>query len=137
MKKLCTRIIQFAKATETIKKQQDKIIKGSTTSLMTLSDKFVDCVTDDPNKAELFLVEGKSAGGSCKRGRDAETQAIYMLKGKILNTVGSSSKTIMANQEIAELVQILFGVNNFKDINIDKIKFKKVIILADSDDDGE
>ena len=136
MKKLCTRIIQFARATENIKKQQDKIIKGSTTSLMTLSDKFIDCVTEDPDKAELFLVEGKSAGGSVKRGRDAETQAIYMLRGKILNTVGSSSKTIMANQEISEMIQILFGVNNFKDIDIEKIKFKKIIILADADDDG-
>lgn len=137
-KKICQRIVQFAIATDNIKKEQEKIVKVSASnSGLTFSNKFVDCELSDPNICELFICEGKSASGSIRRGRDGKTQAIYALKGKPLNTYGSANNTLINNAEFNELMKIIFGTNSVRDINYDNVKFKKIIIIADSDDDGK
>lgn len=135
MKKLCTRIIQFAKAADAIKKNMDKIVKLSSVGSLTISPKFTDCEIEDPEIAELLIVEGDSAAGSVKRARE-NYQAVYALKGKIKNVYGSRAETIMDSQQISEIVKILFGTNDIKNIDYSKIKFKKIIILADADVDG-
>ena len=79
----------------------------------------------------------KSALGSIRRGRDGKTQAIYALKGKPLNTYGSSNNTLIGNAEFNELMQIIFGTNSIKDINYDNTRFNKIILIADADEDGK
>lgn len=135
--KICKRIVQFAISSEEAKKAQDKIVKLSLSSAgLSLSNKFVDCVSDDPDTCELFICEGKSASGSLRRGRDGNYQAIYALKGKPINAFGSKHSALISNKETNEIMQILFGTNNKSDIDYDKINYKKIIIIADSDDDG-
>lgn len=137
MKKLCLRVIQFAKATESIKKAQEKIVRNTSNSTLNFSNKYIDCLSKDPNQKELFIVEGKSAGGSVSAGRDGEYQAVYMLKGKPLNAYNVQHSTLISNFEFNELMQIIFGTNSIKDVDYSKINFDKVIFLADSDDDGK
>ena len=140
MKKLCNRIIQFARASESVKKAQEKIIKVNNNNLgMSVSNKFTDCFEKDPKKRELFICEGDSAGGSIVMARSKKNnfQAVYRLKGKILNTIGKETTTIMANKELSELIAIIFGTNDIKHINYDDVKFSKICILTDADDDGK
>lgn len=137
-KKICNRIVQFAIATDNVKKEQEKIVKvSSSNSGLTFSNKFVDCELSDPEICELFICEGKSASGSIRRGRDGKTQAIYALKGKPLNTYGVANNTLINNAEFNELMKIIFGTNSVKDIDYNTVRFKKIIIISDSDDDGK
>lgn len=137
MKKICQRIVQFAIATENIKKEQEKIVKVSMASSgLSFSNKFTECLETDPSKCELFICEGKSASGSLRRGRDGKFQAIYALRGKPLNTFGSSHSKILNNFECNELAKILFGSNDLKNIDYDNVRYHKIIIASDADDDG-
>ncbi|WP_434414684.1 DNA topoisomerase IV subunit B [symbiont of Argiope bruennichi] len=98
--------------------------------------KLVPAYSKDKNKCELFLVEGESAGGTAKRARDAKIQGILSLKGKILNTEKCTYKDILENKEICSIFYSLgiFRIN--EEINVDKVKYKKIIIMTDADVDG-
>ena len=100
-----------------------------------LPDKLADCVSKDPKERELFIVEGNSAGGSAKKGRDAKTQAILPLRGKILNVEKAQVMRIEKNAEIMNMIQCI-GAGSGEHFDITKIKYDKVIIMTDADVDG-
>lgn len=103
-----------------------------------LPGKLTDCQTENPEEGELFIVEGDSAGGSAKQGRDKEYQAILPLKGKPINTWEIDGETILENDEVASL-EIAIGVKSHKmdeDVDMSKLRYHKICILADADKDG-
>lgn len=100
-----------------------------------MSDKLADCVSKDPKERELFIVEGNSAGGSAKKGRDAKTQAILPLRGKILNVEKALATRIEKNAEIMSMIQVI-GAGSGSNFDVSKIKYDKVIIMTDADVDG-
>ena len=100
-----------------------------------LPDKLVDCISKDPKERELFIVEGNSAGGSAVRGRDARTQAILPLRGKILNVEKAQATRIEKNAEIYNLVTAI-GAGQGEQFDVSKIKYDKVVIMTDADVDG-
>lgn len=134
------RIMEFAKGRIKANKFKENIIKTDSTNLsLKLSSKYSPCWGEDYEKNELFIIEGDSAGGATKSGRFSEFQAVYALKGKPLNAEDLDDAKVLANTELSELLTIIFGTNNIKSIkNFDynKMKFGKIILLTDADDDG-
>ncbi len=111
-----------------------KVVRKKITQGPALPGKLADCASQDPQRTELFLVEGDSAGGSAKQGRDREFQAIMPLRGKILNTWEVDSAEVLASQEVHD-ISVALGVDPGSD-NLSKLRYGKVIILADADSDG-
>lgn len=111
------------------KVERKKVVSGPP-----LPGKLSDCVSQDPSRGELFLVEGDSAGGSAKQARDRETQAILPLRGKILNTWEVPSDQILASQEIHN-ISVALGIDPNTE-NLEKLRYHKICILADADSDG-